>query len=50
MTRGAPYLNIIVVPDSGAGELKGLTGTLNIRVDNGKHYYDFEYALTPSAA
>lgn len=47
MTRGAPYLNIIVVPDSGTGQLQGLTGTMNIRVEGGKHYYDFEYALAP---
>ena len=47
MTRGAPYLNIIVVPDSGTGQLQGLTGTMSIRVEGGKHYYDFEYALAP---
>ncbi len=48
MMRGAPYLNIIVVPDSGTGELKGITGTMSIRVENGIHYYDFEYSLALS--
>lgn len=48
MMRGAPYLNIIVVPDSGSGELKGITGTMTIRIDNGTHYYDFEYSLALS--
>ena len=43
MTRGAPYLNIIVVPDSGTGELVGLAGTMNIVIEKGKHSYQFEY-------
>ena len=43
MTRGAPYLNIIVVPDSGTGELVGLAGTMNIGIEKGKHSYQFEY-------
>lgn len=45
MTRGAPSLNIIVVPDSGTGELAGLSGTMNIIIADGKHSYDFEYQL-----
>lgn len=48
MMRGAPYLNIIVVPDSGTGELKGITGTMNIRIENGTHYYELEYSLALS--
>jgi hypothetical protein len=45
MTRGTPQLNIIVVPDSGTGHLTGLTGTMNIIITDGKHSYDFFYAL-----
>ncbi len=46
MNRGVPQLTISVVPDSGAGELTGLTGKLNIRIEaGGKHLYDFEYEL-----
>ena len=45
MTRGAPYLNIIVVPDSGSGELTGLTGSMKIIIENGRHSYEFDYAL-----
>ena len=45
MTRGAAHLTITVVPDSGAGELEGLTGTMNIIIADGKHSYDFEYTL-----
>ncbi|MEP6817987.1 MAG: DUF3224 domain-containing protein [bacterium] len=45
MTRGAPELSVIVVPDSGTGELIGLTGTMDIKVTDGKHFYEFEYTL-----
>jgi hypothetical protein len=45
MTRGTPELSVIVVPDSGTGELVGLTGTMNIIIAEGKHSYDFEYTL-----
>lgn len=45
MTRNAPDLAVRVVPDSGDGELAGLAGTLNIRIEGGKHYYDFDYTL-----
>jgi hypothetical protein len=45
MTRGTPQLNIIVVPDSGTGQLAGLSGTMNIIITDGKHSYDFFYAL-----
>ena len=47
MTRGQGSLNIIVVPDSGTGELTGLSGTLAIDITDGKHYYTFEYSLSP---
>ena len=45
MTRGAPQLSVTVVPDSGTGQLDGLTGTMNIKIDAGKHSYEFEYTL-----
>lgn len=45
MTRGEPALSIDVVPDSGTAELAGLTGTLHITIEGGKHFYDFEYRL-----
>ena len=46
MTRGAPYLNIVVVPDSGTEELAGLRGAMRIAIDKGNHSYEFEYDLT----
>ena len=39
------HLTLEVVPDSGSGELKGLTGKMDIRIEDGQHYYDFEYEL-----
>lgn len=45
MNRGAPRLTITVVPDSGAGELAGLAGTMSIAIADGQHSYDFEYTL-----
>lgn len=45
MDRGTPHLTIEVVPDSGTGQLTGITGTMNIRITEGKHFYDFDYAL-----
>lgn len=47
MTRGAPSLTITVVPDSGTGQLVGLTGTMQIIIENGKHSYTFDYSLQP---
>jgi hypothetical protein len=45
MTRGAPQLTITVVPDSGTGELTGLAGKIMIKIEGGKHFYEFEYTL-----
>lgn len=45
MTKGEPQLSITVVPDSGTGELAGLAGTFNIKIDAGKHSYEFDYSL-----
>jgi hypothetical protein len=45
MNRGVPSLSITVVPDSGTGQLAGLTGSMKIIIAEGKHSYDFEYAL-----
>ncbi len=46
MTRGAQNLSINVVPDSGTGELAGLTGQMKIIIAaDGKHSYEFEYKI-----
>ncbi|WP_254614572.1 MULTISPECIES: DUF3224 domain-containing protein [unclassified Myxococcus] len=49
MTRGASELTILVVPDSGTDELKGLSGSMQIQIDDkGAHSYVFEYTLPDS--
>jgi hypothetical protein len=45
MNRGAPQLTVSVVPDSGTGELTGLTGTLSIQIADGKHSYAMDYEI-----
>ena len=46
MTKGVPALNIIVVPDSGTEELKGISGKMNIIIaPDRKHSYEFEYTI-----
>ncbi len=47
MNRGVPQQAIVVVPDSGTGELVGLTGSLTITIVAGEHAYDLAYALAP---
>jgi Protein of unknown function (DUF3224) len=45
MNRGTAKLSVTAVPDSGTGQLEGLAGTLTIKIDAGKHSYEFEYTL-----
>jgi hypothetical protein len=46
MTRGAQSLSVTVVPDSGTGGLKGLSGRMTIRIVDLKHFYDFAFEVT----
>jgi hypothetical protein len=45
MNRGARSLVITVVPDSGTGELRGLSGRMDIQITDGRHDYDFDHEL-----
>lgn len=45
MNRGVQSLSIMVVPDTGTGDLVGLSGTLSISIIDGRHFYDFIYSL-----
>ena len=45
MNHGDLQLSVTVVPDSGTGQLAGITGKMTINVVNQKHSYDFEYTL-----
>ena len=48
MKRGAPESTITVVPDSGTGELAGLTGSMRINVaPDGSHSYEFDFRIEP---
>ncbi|MBD3615158.1 MAG: DUF3224 domain-containing protein [Gracilimonas sp.] len=46
MDKGAERLILEVVPDSGTGELEGLSGKMVIIIEDGKHFYEFEYELS----
>ena len=48
MTRGARALRVTVVPDSGTGELAGLTGQMDIEIIDGQHHYRFDFDLPPA--
>lgn len=45
MDRGVPQLTITVVPDSGTDALAGLSGSMQIQIEDGKHSYLFDYSL-----
>ncbi len=45
MTRGDGNLSVTVVPDSGTGDLVGLSGSMNIIITGGKHAYEFDYTI-----
>ena len=45
MDKGQDSLILNVIPDSGSDELEGLAGSMKIRIENGVHYYDFQYTL-----
>jgi Protein of unknown function (DUF3224) len=47
MTAGKGDLTITVVPSSGTEDLKGISGRLTIKIEDGKHFYDFEFNLPP---
>lgn len=49
MTRGNGQLAVTVVPDSGTGELEGLSGTMRIDIGGGMHSYVFEYTVAGGA-
>lgn len=46
MARGVQQLNIVVVPDSGTGDLTGLAGAMTLEIVDGQHRYDLAYTLS----
>lgn len=48
MVRGKPASSITVVPDSGTGELRGISGKMIITIaPDGAHSYEFDYRVEP---
>jgi len=45
MARGALQLIITVVPDSGTDQLAGISDQMTIKIEGGKHFYEFDYTL-----
>ena len=48
MSRGKDILVLELIPDSGSGELSGISGKMSIKMENGAHLYEFEYDLVPN--
>jgi hypothetical protein len=48
MNRGTAELAVTVVPDSGAGELRGLSGKMKVIIaPDGAHSYEFDFKFEP---
>ena len=45
MTKDAQVLSVIIVPETGTGELTGIAGELGIDIRDGKHFYTLDYTL-----
>jgi hypothetical protein len=43
--RGDRFLNIVVLPDSGTGDLTGIKGTLSLDIVDGAHNVTLDYTL-----
>jgi len=52
MDRGTPQQSIVVVPGSGTGQLRDLSGSMTVLVTLAAHGYRFDYQLpaTPTGA
>ena len=46
MARGQPSLQVTIVPDSGTGDLVGISGDLEIDIIDGVHHYSLTYELS----
>jgi Protein of unknown function (DUF3224) len=45
MSTTEQELSVIIVPNSGTGALAGISGTLDIDLKDGKHFYTLNYNL-----
>ncbi len=49
MTRGEQSLTVTIIPDSGEGDFKGISGSLDIIIEEGKHFYKMDYFFVDGA-
>ena len=47
MDRGKSSLTVSIVPDSGTGELKGISGSMTIDIIERQHHYTLDWSLRP---
>ncbi len=45
MGAAGPQMSLSIVPDSGTGELTGITGSMAIRIVDKQHHYDIDWNL-----
>lgn len=45
MTQGKDRLILEVVPDSGTDALAGICGSMLIKIEDGQHFYEFDYSI-----
>lgn len=45
MSAGEERLILEVIPDSGTGQLAGISGRMSIIIEDGSHFYEFDYLL-----
>ena len=50
MDEGQQQLHIIIVPDSGSGELAGIRGVFKLNIEHGAHFYELTYSIPENSA
>lgn len=45
MSQEQNFLLLEVVPHSGTGELTGISGKMSIQIEDGQHFYEFDFEL-----
>ena len=47
MDKGGQVMRVDIIPGSGLAALAGIGGTMRIRIEGGKHFYDRDYDFAP---
>jgi len=48
MNRGVGAISVVILPDTGTGELKGISGSLSVEITPEAHKYTIDYELEGS--